>query len=351
MASPYKINIPMYEGPLDLLLDLIKKQEMNIHDIQISTITSQYLDYLHKLEELDVDVSAEFIYMAATLIYIKSKMLLPPDPLAGTETESTDPRAEFVQRLVEHEKFKNAAQLLYQKQQIEENVWSKPDKSLYNDEGTEGDLVVSLVDLVKVFQQVLERRKEVSRIDLRHEEFTVAQMIAQLRAQILASADNTLNLIQFFEACPSRHAMIVAFLAVLEMVKLQAVALVQEKQFGEILLRKHKMFDVVFDEPARDSRNRRTVISNELCTRMTRSPRNRENYMTNEERKAALEAIIYAADEPATIEQLATALGEEKLAVQCFAGRTRRELRERWPRHRDSRSRRRLQALHQAAAA
>jgi len=151
MASPYKINIPMYEGPLDLLLDLIKKHEMSIHDIQISTITSQYLDYLHKLEELDVNVSAEFVYMAATLIYIKSKMLLPPDPLAGPENESSDPRAELVQRLVEHEKFKNAAQLLYQKQQIEENVWSKPDKSLYNDEGTDADLVVSLVDLVKSF--------------------------------------------------------------------------------------------------------------------------------------------------------------------------------------------------------
>src|SRR3981189_2899561 len=201
MATPYKIQIPMYEGPLDLLLDLIKQQKMNIHDIQISQITAQYLDYLHKLEELDVNVSAEFVYMAATLIYIKSKMLLPPDPLAGCETESSDPRAELVQRLVEHEKFKNAAQLLYQKQQIEENVWSKPDKSLYNDEGTEGELVVSLVDLGKVFQ-----------------------------------------------ACPSRHAMIVAFLAVLEMVKLQAVALVQEKQFGDILVKKHKMFDLVFDE-------------------------------------------------------------------------------------------------------
>src|SRR5882757_9562264 len=145
--------------------------------------TAQYLDYLHKLEELDVDVSAEFIYMAATLIYIKSKMLLPPDPLASEEEQAGDPRAELVQRLVEREKFKNAAQLLYQKQQIEENVWSKPDKSLYNDEGTEGDLVVSLVDLVKVFQQVLERRKEVSRIELRHEQFSVAQMIVALRAQ------------------------------------------------------------------------------------------------------------------------------------------------------------------------
>jgi segregation and condensation protein A len=248
MSTPYKINLPLYEGPLDLLLDLIRKQEMNIHDIPIAKITSQYLDYLHKLDELNVDVSAEFIYMAATLIYIKSKMLLPPDPLTSPEEQAADPRADLVQRLVEHEKFKNAAQLLYQKQQIEDNVWSKPDKSLYNDEGTEGDLVVSLVDLVRVFQQVLERRKEVARIDLQHEQFTVAQMMAQLRAQILASDDNTVNLIRFFEACASRHAMIVAFLAVLEMVKMQAVALAQEKQFGEIVVKKGKAFDAAFDE-------------------------------------------------------------------------------------------------------
>jgi segregation and condensation protein A len=248
MATPYKISIPMYEGPLDLLLDLIKKQEMNIHDIQISKITSQYLDYLHQLEVQNIDVSAEFIYMAATLIYIKSKMLLPPDPLASPEEQAGDPREELVQRLIEHEKFKNAAQLLYQKQQIEENVWSRPDKTLYNDEGTEGELVVSLVDLVRVFQQVLERKKEVVRIELTHDVFTVAQMIAQLRSQILGSDTSTVSLIQFFEACPSRHAMIVAFLAVLEMVKLQAVGLVQEKQFADILVKKAKAFDVAFDE-------------------------------------------------------------------------------------------------------
>jgi segregation and condensation protein A len=175
-------------------------------------------------------------------------MLLPPDPLGTEEEQAADPREELVQRLIEHEKFKNAAQLLYQKQQIEENVWSKPDKSLYNDEGTEGDLVVSLVDLVRVFQQVLERKKEVTRIELKHEVFTVAQMIAQLRGQILASDTNSVSLIQFFEACPSRHAMIVAFLAVLEMVKLQAVALAQEKQFGDIVVKKAKAFDVAFDE-------------------------------------------------------------------------------------------------------
>ena len=247
-GGTYNVHIPLYEGPLDLLLDLIRQQKMNIHDIQISAITTQYLDYLHKLEELNVDVSADFIYMAATLIYIKSKMLLPPDPLAAEEGQAEDPRAELVQRLVEHEKFKSAAQVLYQKQQIEENVWSKPDKSLYNDEGTEGELVVSLVDLVRVFQQVLERRKEVARLDLQHEQFTVAQMIAALRAQILASAENSVNLIQFFEACPSRHAMIVAFLAVLEMVKLQAVLLAQEKMFGEIVVKKGKSFDAAFDE-------------------------------------------------------------------------------------------------------
>jgi len=238
----------MYEGPLDLLLDLIKKQEMNIHDIQISKITSQYLDYLHQLEVQNIDVSAEFIYMAATLIYIKSKMLLPPDPLASPEEQAADPREELVQRLIEHEKYKNAAQLLYQKQQIEEHVWSRPDKTLYNDEGTEGELVVSLVDLVRVFQQVLERKKEVVRIELTHDVFTVAQMIAQLRSQILSSDTSTVSLIQFFEACPSRHAMIVAFLAVLEMVKLQAVLLTQENQFADILVKKAKAFDVAFDE-------------------------------------------------------------------------------------------------------
>jgi segregation and condensation protein A len=248
MASPYKISIPLFEGPLDLLLDLIKKQEMNIHDIPISKITSQYLDYLHQLETLNVDVSAEFIYMAATLIYIKSKMLLPPDPLASPEEQATDPREELVQRLLEHEKFKNAAQLLYQKQQIEENVWSKPDKTLYNDESTEGELVVSLVDLVRVFQQVLERKKEVTRIELKHESFTVAQMIAQLRGQIISSDTNSVSLVEFFEACPSRHAMIVAFLAVLEMVKLQAVAMAQEKQFGDIILKRAKAFEAAFDE-------------------------------------------------------------------------------------------------------
>src|SRR5208282_283745 len=234
MASPYRINLPAYEGPLDLLLDLIRKQEMDIHNIPIAKITEQYLDYLHQLETLDVNVSADFIYMAATLIHIKSKVLLPVDPLLAAEL--MDPRDELVHRLLEHEKFKNAAQLLYQKQQVEANVWSNPDLSLYQGEEVEGEIIVSLVDLVKVFQEVLERRREIPKIELQHETVTIAQMMSELRKKLNAS-DDPVSLIAFFESCASRRAMIVAFLTVLEMVRLQAVVLAQSKLFSDIELR------------------------------------------------------------------------------------------------------------------
>ncbi|MGA9882907.1 MAG: segregation/condensation protein A [Candidatus Acidiferrales bacterium] len=247
MASPYRVNLPVYEGPLDLLLDLIRKQEMDIHNIPIAKITEQYLDYLHKLDKLDIDVSADFIYVAATLIHIKSKMLLPADPLAGPDGQQ-DPRDELVHRLLEHEKFKNAAQLLYQKQQIEDHVWSKPDRELYTGDAVEGELVVSLVDLVKTFQQVLERRKEVPKFELQRDTVTIAQMMDRLRQQLISS-DQPISLSEFFETCTTRNAMIVALLAVLEMVRMQAVILVQLELFSDIGLRKHKMFDAVFSGP------------------------------------------------------------------------------------------------------
>ena len=247
MASPYRINLPVYEGPLDLLLDLIRKQEMDIHNIPIAKITEQYLDYLHQIEKLDIDVSADFIYMAATLIHIKSKMLLPVDPLLAGE-EQQDPRDELVHRLLEHEKFKNAAQLLYQKQQVEDHVWSHPDKSLYGGDEVQGELVVSLVDLVKTFQQVLERRKEVPKFELKHDQVSIAQMMDRLRHRLIAD-DDPISLIEFFETCETKNAMIVALLAVLEMVRMQAVLLVQSDLFEDIRLRKHKMFDAVFAGP------------------------------------------------------------------------------------------------------
>jgi len=247
MATPYRVTLPIYEGPLDLLLDLIRKQEMDIHNIPIAKITEQYLDYLHGLEKLDIDVSADFIYMAATLIHVKSKMLLPPDPLAGPDAQE-DPRDELVHRLLEHEKFKNAAQLLYQKQQNEDHVWSHPDRSLYGTDETEGELVVSLVDLVKVFSQVLERRKEVPKFELHHDTVTIAQMMERLR-QRLVSSEEPVSLVEFFDGCETRNAMIVALLAVLEMVRMQAILLVQSELFSDIRLRKHRMFDAVFAGP------------------------------------------------------------------------------------------------------
>ena len=246
MASPYRINLPVYEGPLDLLLDLIRKQEMDIHNIPIAKVTEQYLDYLHQIEKLDIDVSADFIYMAATLIHIKSKMLLPADPLAPEEEQ--DPRGELVHRLLEHEKFKNAAQLLYQKQQIEDHVWSHPDRSLYTGDAIEGEMAVSLVDLVKTFQQILERRKQTPKFELRHESVSIAQMMDRLRQRLIAS-DEPISLLEFFDTCETRNATIVALLAVLEMVRMQAVILVQMELFADIGLRKHKMFDAVFAGP------------------------------------------------------------------------------------------------------
>jgi segregation and condensation protein A len=244
VASPYRINLAVYEGPLDLLLDLIRKQEMDIHNIPIAQVTEQYLDYLHQLEKLDIDVSADFVYIAATLIHIKSKMLLPADPLAGPDAQE-DPRDGLVHRLLEHEKFKNAAQLLYQKQQIEAHVWSRPDRALYTGDAIDGEMVVSLVDLIKTFREVLERRKEVTKFELHHETVTIAQMMEQLR-QRLMSTDDPISLGEFFDACTTRNAMIVALLAVLEMVRMQAVILVQSDLFADIGLRKHKMFDAVF---------------------------------------------------------------------------------------------------------
>ncbi len=133
---PFAVAVTdVYEGPLDLLLDLIRKQAIDIYDIPIAKITAQYLAYVERLRELDVNVAADFIYMAAVLIHIKSKMLLPRDPAVSSEADD-DPRGELVNRLIEHEKFKSAAQMLMQKQQIEEAVWSNPAiREFMQDEG------------------------------------------------------------------------------------------------------------------------------------------------------------------------------------------------------------------------
>src|SRR5271154_1745661 len=182
---PFSVTVgDVYEGPLDLLLHLIRKQDIDIYDIPIGRITAQYLAYVEKLRELDVNVAAEFIYMAAVLIHIKSKMLLPRDPAAASDAQD-DPRAELVNRLIEHEKFKAAAQMLMQKQQIEDAIWSNPSMQEFMEaEGTEPELAADVIDLVKTFQQVLDRLRNRPILEVNEDSVSVGQMIDYLRRRL-----------------------------------------------------------------------------------------------------------------------------------------------------------------------
>ena len=247
---PFSVAVAdVYEGPLDLLLDLIRKQDIDIYDIPIARITAQYLTYVERMRELDVNVAAEFIYMAAVLIHIKSKMLLPRDPLAPADAFD-DPRSELVNRLLEHEKFKSAAQMLLQKQQIEDAIWSNPSLKEFKDaEGTEPELAADVIDLVKTFQQILDRARSRPILQVDEETVTVGQMIDYLRRR-LSLEDKPARLKQMLRNIDSRQALVCMFLAMLELVRLQAIQLRQDRMFGEILIRKHIGFEVVMDEQA-----------------------------------------------------------------------------------------------------
>lgn len=239
----------LYEGPLDLLLDLIRKQDINIYDIPIARITAQYLVYVERIRELDVNVAAEFIYMAAVLIHIKSKMLLPRDPLAPADALD-DPRSELVNRLLEHEKFKSAAQMLMQKQQIEDAVLSNPALREFMDaEGTEPELAADVIDLVKTFQQVLERARTRPVLEVDDESVTVGQMIQYLHRR-LSIEERPIRLKQMLRNIPSQPALVCMFLALLELVRLQAIQVRQDHVFGEVLVRKHTHFEQVISEQA-----------------------------------------------------------------------------------------------------
>jgi segregation and condensation protein A len=248
--SPFAVSVTnVYEGPLDLLLDLIRKQDIDIYDIPIARITEQYLAYVEKIRELDVNVAAEFIYMAAVLIHIKSKMLLPHDPTAKAE-ELEDPRIELVNRLLEHEKFKSAAQMLLQKQQIEDAVLTNSAlKEFIDDEGTEPEIAADVIDLVKTFQQVVERLRKRPIINIDEETVTVGQMIHYLR-QRLAFETRPIRLKQLLIRVDSRQALVCMFLALLELVRLQAIQVRQDRLFGEIAVRKHMGFDALMAEGA-----------------------------------------------------------------------------------------------------
>jgi segregation and condensation protein A len=246
--SPFSVIVgQVYEGPLDLLLDLIRKQDIDIYDIPIAKITEQYLKYVESMQHFDVDVAAEFIYTASLLIHIKSKMLLPRDPDMPADLIE-DPRTELVNRLLEHERFKTAAQMLLQKQQIEDAVWSNPAlKEFREAEGTEPELAADVVDLVKTFQQILDRAKRRPTFDVAEENVTVSQMIEYVRRR-LSLEDRPIRLKQLLRNLHSHSALVCAFLAILELIRLQAVLVRQDHVFGEIVLKKHTAFDALGSE-------------------------------------------------------------------------------------------------------
>jgi segregation and condensation protein A len=246
VSSPLNFHLEQYDGPLDLLLDLIRKQEINIYDIPIAQITHQYLDYMQHAAGMNIELSAEFVYMAATLIHIKSKTLLPRDPELDKLDPQDDPRQELVDRLLEHERFKSAAEMLHQKRVVEEAVWSNPQIAQFRAEDDDPGLAVTLFDLVKTLQAVLDRAKARPVYEVGSEEVSVPDMIRYLRG-IFENERGAISARELFERQRSRRAMICLFLATLELVKIQAIGLTQTDAFGEIGLKRLKGFDAAFN--------------------------------------------------------------------------------------------------------
>ena len=253
--SPFSVMVSeVYDGPLDLLLDLIRKQDIDIYDIPISKITAQFLAYCDQLKQTDVDAAGEFIYMASLLIHIKSKMLLPRDPSDVAGGDAEDPRRELVERLLEHERFKAAAQMLMQKQHVEEATWTQSGMREFRDDaGAEPEIAADTVDLVRVFGEILERLRKRPVLDVDAEQVTVAQMIDYVKRRMMME-DRPISLRKLLQNTKSEKALICMFLAMLELVRLQAVLLRQLDHFGDIFIKKAENFDAVVaeQEQARD---------------------------------------------------------------------------------------------------
>ncbi|HTA79758.1 MAG TPA: segregation/condensation protein A [Terracidiphilus sp.] len=251
--SPFSVTVgAVYDGPLDLLLDLIRKQDIDIYDIPIAKITAQFLAYVNQLKSSDVDVAGEFIYTASLLIHIKSKMLLPRMP-SGPDDAAEDPRRELVERLLEHERFKNAAQMLQQKQMLEAATWTNPGiREFKDDVSAEPEIAADTDDLVRIFRDILDRIRTRPVFNVNEDAVTVGQMIQYLGRR-MAIEDKPIALRRLLSHTKSERALVAMFLALLELVRLQAVLLRQDRAFSEIFIKKHTGFDSVMNESlARD---------------------------------------------------------------------------------------------------
>jgi segregation and condensation protein A len=228
-----KLVLGEFAGPMDLLLYLIRQEQVSIYDIPIARITDEYLRYLRLMQGMDITVASDFLVMAATLIEIKSRMLLPRDPaVSEEEAAEDDPRRELVERLLEHQKYKAAAEMLWSRATVERAVYTRA--PLETDKENP-EVSAGAFDLLRVFQQILARKKEEVLMEIERDEVTMAEMLERLRNMIFSSGE--LNMRDFFERALTRRELILAFLSVLELVRTTEIRLFQRQTFGDIIAR------------------------------------------------------------------------------------------------------------------
>jgi segregation and condensation protein A len=230
----YRVKLEVFEGPLDLLLHLIKKDEVDIYDIPVARITDQYLQYLELMEEMNLDVAGEYLVMAATLTHVKSRMLLPPSE-ADAEEPDEDPRADLVQQLLEYQRYRDAALALGDRPLLMRDVFRREPEIRARDEG-EGVRLrdVSLAELLEAFREVLERSLRESFHEIVSEEISVAECVEVILRRL--AMDGSLRFRDLFAGAPTRRRLVATFLALLELVKTHALRARQEEEWGEILL-------------------------------------------------------------------------------------------------------------------
>ena len=237
-AEPkYHVRLSIFDGPMDLLLHLIRKNEVDIYDIPIAEITEQYLEALELMEELNLGLAGEFLVMAATLIHIKSKMLLPPPHEDGTEDgDDGDPRAELVARLLEYRAYKEAAQQLHQNELVRNAMWTRPesliDPLVPDPPPAEAMMDVDLFELLSAFRDVVQRVQRRGDLHIQEEMISVEEVIGRLRQRLQPGM--TMQFIELFDDVFDRRMLIVTFLATLEMVRMKLIRIYQQKAFGAI---------------------------------------------------------------------------------------------------------------------
>lgn len=235
LEIPYQVRLKAFEGPLDLLLHLIRKNEVNIYDIPIALITQQYLEYLSVMKSLNLSVAGEFLVMAATLLQIKSRMLLPVDEAQVDEDEGPDPREELVLRLLEYQRFKDAAVRLDERERLWRELFSREPPGPTQSQADEAPLDhVTLFDLVDALQGVLARAPNRQMLEIAAEHLTVKDRMNAI-LEVL-EAKESVTFLSLFEGSMHRPVVIVTFLALLELTRIKLVRIFQAEVFGPILL-------------------------------------------------------------------------------------------------------------------